>query len=55
MNTDKPNHSFINRHLIGVISDISDEHPEKAMPILREALAKLRVSVGGLRRDTEKE
>lgn len=51
MDTDKPNCPFINRHLIGVIRDISDEQPEKAMPILQEALAKLRVSVDGFGRD----
>ena len=52
MNTDKLNYPFINRHLIGIIRDISDESPEKAMPILQEALAKLRVSVDGLQLDT---
>lgn len=51
MDTDKPNCQFINRHLIGIIRDISDERPEKAMPILQEALAKLRVSVDGFRQD----
>jgi hypothetical protein len=51
MNTDNLNYTFINRHLIGIIRDISDEQPEKAMPILQEALAKLRVSVDGFDRD----
>ena len=48
MDTSEQNYQFINRHLIGIIRDISDESPEKAMPILQEALAKLRVSVDGL-------
>ena len=51
MDTGKQNYQFINRHLIGIIRDISDEQPEKAMPILQEALAKLRVSVDGFHRD----
>lgn len=52
MNTDNLNCPFINRHLLAVIRDISDENPEKAMPILQEALAKLRVSVDGFQLDT---
>ena len=52
MNTDNLNYRFINRHLIGIIRDISDEQPEKVMPILQEALAKLRVSVDGWQLDT---
>ena len=48
MDTGEQNYQFINRHLIGIIRDMSDESPEKAMPILQEALAKLRVSVDGL-------
>ena len=52
MNTDKLNYPFINRYLIGIIRDISDESAEKAMPILQEALAKLRVSVDGFQLDT---
>lgn len=51
MSTDNLNCPFINRHLLVVIRDISDESPEKAMPILQEALAKLRVSVDGFHRD----
>ncbi len=51
MNTGKHNCRFINRHLIGIIRDISDEQPEKVMPILQEALAKLRVSVDGFQPD----
>ena len=51
MNTGKHNCQFINRHLIGIIRDISDEQPEKVMPILQEALAKLRVSVDGFQPD----
>jgi hypothetical protein len=51
MSIDNLDHPFINRHLIGVIRDISDEQPEKAMPILQDALAKLRVSVDGFSRD----
>ena len=51
MDTGEQNYQFINRHLIGIIRDISDENPEKAMPILQEALAKLRVSVDGFHRD----
>lgn len=52
MDTDNLNYQFINRHLIGIIRDISDEQPEKVMPILQEALAKLRVSVDGWQLDT---
>ena len=52
MDTGEQNYQFINRHLIGIIRDMSDESPEKAMPILQEALAKLRVSVDGLQLDT---
>ena len=52
MTTDKLNYPFIIRHLIGIIRDMSDESPEEAMPILQEALAKLRVSVDGLQLDT---
>ena len=52
MSTDNLNYRFINRHLIGIIRDISDEQPEKALPILQEALAKLRVSVDGWQLDT---
>ena len=52
MGTDNLNYRFINRHLIGIIRDISDEQPEKALPILQEALAKLRVSVDGLQPGT---
>jgi len=52
MDTGKQNCRFINRHLIGIIRDISDEQPEKVMPILQEALAKLRVSVDGWQLDT---
>ena len=52
MGTDNLNYRFINRHLIGIIRDISDEQPEKVMPILQEALAKLRVSVDGWQLDT---
>jgi hypothetical protein len=48
MNTTNPNYPFINRHLIGIIRDIADESGELAMPILQEALAKLRVKVDGL-------
>ena len=51
MDTGKQNYQFINRHLIGIIRDISDESPEKVMPILQEALAKLRVSVDGWQQD----
>ncbi len=51
MDTGKHNCRFINRHLIGIIRDISDEQPEKVMPILQEALAKLRVSVDGFQPD----
>ena len=51
MSTDNLNYQFINRHLIGIIRDISDEQPEKVMPILQEALAKLRVSVDGFHQD----
>ena len=51
MDTGKQNYQFINRHLIGIIRDISDEQPEKVMPILQEALAKLRVSVDGWQLD----
>ena len=52
MDTGEQNYQFINRHLIGIIRDMSDENPEKALPILQEALAKLRVSVDGLQLDT---
>ena len=52
MDTGKLNYAFCNRHLIGIIRDISDESPEKAMPILQEALAKLQVSVDGFQLDT---
>ena len=51
MDTGKQNYQFINRHLLMVIRDISDESPERAMPILQEALAKLRVSVDGFHQD----
>ena len=51
MSTDNLNCSFVNRHLVGIIRDISDEQPEKAMSILQEALAKLRVSVDGWQLD----
>lgn len=51
MNTNRLNYPFINRHLIGIIRDIADESGEKALPILQEALAKLRVYVDGFHTD----
>jgi hypothetical protein len=45
------NYAYINKHLISVIRDVADDAPEKALPILQDALAKLRVAVDGFEPD----